>query len=294
AYTAHLPSGRTYSVEATQTPPAGLTLSTTGTLSGTATQYTTSSFLVAATGGTTALVEVGVRPPAHALEVTEFRTSGPLGPGDWFAEVTNTTSSAISLAGWALEMKAAPSATPAPSTWATPDIPTTRPLQVGLGAGTLAPARSVLVTGPRFSASTAVGTPDVIGPSSATAHSGFAAVAPDDTVTDAAGIAGSPEALSAGTALTAPAALAETTQSAFVRHRSDGNPVDTTDNASDFTFQAIGPSFTPAPPGLSPYHVATVTSTLVGATTAGSPRTLSATVGSVHVTATVPGGVLPA
>ena len=151
AYTTHLPSGHTYTLNPTQTVPSGLTLSTTGTLSGTATQYTTSSFLVSATGGATVLVEVGVHPPVHALEVTEFRTSGPMGPGDWFAEVSNTTPSGISLAGWALKMAAAPPATPAPSTWATPALPTTPPLYVSLGTGTLAPGQSVLVAGPRFS-----------------------------------------------------------------------------------------------------------------------------------------------
>ena len=299
AYRAQLPAGHSYAVESTTPLPAGLTLSTTGTLSGTPTAYTTASFVVAVGGGGTVLVQVGVHPAPQTLEVSAFRTVGPLGPGDWFAEVENSTTSPVSLAGWSVLMevpKTAPSTTPtAPKPTATPaKTAAKRVVSVPLGSGALTPGQSVVVAGPHFSGSTALGSPVAIGPSASTVDGGFAVKAPDGTVTDAAGMVGSAAGLSSGTPLVAPPSAATSTQSAFVRHQSGGVPVDSGDNASDFTFEVVGVSFTPAPEGLSAYSATALTASLVQSTTSSSSRTLSRTIGSIHIVATIPGGVLPA
>ncbi len=298
AYTGKLPSGPSYGVEPTSPLPARLTLSATGTLSGTPTAYTTASFVVAVGGGGTVLVQVGVHPAPHTLELSKFRTTGPLGPGDWFAEVENPTASPVSLGGWTVEMEVPKTA---PSTTPTAPKPTTtaaktaakRMVAVPLGNGTLSPGQSVLVAGPRFSGSTALGSPVSLGPTASTVDGGFAVKGPDGTITDAAGIVGSAAGLSSGTPLAAPTYAAASTQSAFVRHQSGGAPVDTGDNASDFTFETIGASFTPAPAGLSPYFTTSLTASFVKPATSSASLTLSRTIGPLHVTATIPGGVLP-
>jgi len=201
--------------------PDGLTLSPDGLLSGTPTELGRFSVVLALTdGGTTVttgaiLLKVGVG--AHALEVSQFRTLA----GSWFVQVVNTTAATVPLAGWRVGLQQTGAATSE---------------TVPLGTGTLAPGATALVT-------TSTSSLQRIGPTAFAAPtvevvSGFEIVAPNGAVVDAAGVAGALPALVRGTGVSYPTtATAAQARYAFVRRGfADGAPVDTDDNAADFTF----------------------------------------------------------
>ena len=120
--------------------PAGLSRSTTGVLSGTPLEAGHFRIGRTLTGGgatvTTGPIPLVVGVAPHTLEISQFRTFGPDGPGDWFVQVTNPTATAIPLVGWTVPLKSATSAT----------LDT-----VELGTGTIAPGGTAVVAGPAFS-----------------------------------------------------------------------------------------------------------------------------------------------
>jgi len=229
----------TFRVAPGDTVPAGLTLAADGTLSGTPTTVGPDSFAVVATDGsrsaTSSTVDVQVGATPHALEIDAFRLMGRHGTGDWFAQIINTTTVAVPLTGWSLEVPVASSSTP---------------VQVPLGSGVLSPGQAATVEGP--SSSFWAHTVLAVGPASLAQPGGFAVVAPDGTVTDRAGEVGAPAGLYSGTGVTAPSPTTAETHQAFVRATAGGGPVDTDDNAADFDFMKVattaGTAFSTTPP----------------------------------------------
>ena len=208
--------------------PAGLSLSPSGLLSGTPLEEGHFRIALTLTEGsatvTTGPIPLVVGAAPHTLEISQFRTFGPNGPGDWFVQVTNPTTTTIPLVGWAVQLKSATSAT----------FDT-----VELGTGTLAPGGTAVVAGPSFSLAAQL-PPVALGPGVLTALSGFAVMAPDQAAVDMAGTVGAPAGLVAGKGLTYPDSLTMGPQFAFVRHGfTSGVPVDTNDNAADFSFAVV-------------------------------------------------------
>ena len=229
----------TFSLADGVTLPAGLTMSDSGLLSGTPTTVGTTHIRVTAQDEASSIDSPSVPLPVvaatHELEISEFRLVGPGGSQDWYVDVTNTTSVAVPLAGWSLRLLPPTSATA---------------LTVPLGAGVVPAGGSLLIAGPFFSAATTV-TPQLTGPTQADPSGGVAIVAPDSTVTDAAGMAGSPAALHRGAGLALPTTLAST--SAYVRIPAAGGGLQNTDdNSADFRYgPALPIASTTAPTTLS-------------------------------------------
>ena len=253
----------TFAVAAGSTLPAGLSLAPTGKLSGTPTTVGTDAFSVVATAGSHPVTSpriiftVGAGP--HALEIARFRTAGPAGIGDWFAQIVNTSGVTIPLTGWSLGVKVPGSATPILVTLG------------AKGAGALAPGATVVVAGPYFSMGGRYPA-TVTGPVLVSQPSGFEIVAPDRSTTDAAGETGAPAALVAGTGVAVPPITGE--QGAYVRDRSGPSYVDTNNNAADFSFADLSPtsvqlssSGNPSIAGSKVTYTATVSSATPGAGT---------------------------
>lgn len=273
------PSGATFTVETASgsgSLPPGLTLSSDGLLSGTPTTVGSWEFSVEASlDGSTASSSpftITVSPEPHELEITSFRTDGPLGLGDWFVEFENTGATPVSLHGWTLatqlEGSAGYSAIP-------------------LGNKTLKPHETAVVEGPDMS----------LERGGVVAHSSFilgettgfellSPPTPADTSgvsIDAAGVTGSPSALLEGSGVPVPTATQLNEEGAFFRTGAPGSPLDTGDNASDFSFElprnrtemlAQFIDFTSAPPSSPVVGSSSYTVSVTGGAS-GNPVVLS-------------------
>ena len=229
--------GDAFALAAGDSLPDGLSLSATGQISGTPTAVGTWEFGVVVSGGTSMTVPVTLTVnagSAHPLEISKFRVTGPTGPDDWFVQVENTTTVPISLFGWRVNV-----------------IPArgSAPIGLALGGGTLNPGGTVIVAGPYSSLSPQL--VDSVGPSAIANPGGFAVVAPDGTVTDAAGEAGAAATLRDGAGVVPPQGSAVVAQDAFVRDSVSGQLVDTGDNAADFTYASVADLQSPDLTGLS-------------------------------------------
>src|SRR5262249_1739611 len=155
--------------------------------------------VVATSGGddvTSGRIVLPVAAGPHAIAVARFRTAGPAGGGDWFAQIVNTHGVTVPPAGGSLGLQTPGGATPRRVTLA------------AKGATSLAPGATLVVAGPSFSMA-AVYPVTVNGPVLVAQPSGFAVVAPGGTVTDAAGEVGAPAPLTAGTGVAVPTVTGE-------------------------------------------------------------------------------------
>ncbi len=152
-----------------------------------------------------------------AVEIDQLRLSGPGGANDQFVELYNSSSSAIPVGNWQLEGSNGASTT--------------------LGPSVSIPANGhLLITGSAYSLSS-IAAGDASMPAGIPADGGVVLLA-GSTRIDAVGFAGAPSGFYSGTGLTVPPRL-PTDDDAWVRRFSDGAPVDTDDNASDFAFVAV-------------------------------------------------------
>ncbi len=217
----------TFAVASGDTLPDGLTLSSSGTLSGTPSTVGSWQFSVVATNANGSFesepIVLTVKSAVHQLEISAFRLYGPAGAGDWFVSAQNTTSAPIQLYGWQVGIFV-------------PGL--TSPLFVSLPVETLATGATVTVAGPYFSMSPLISV-DAIGPSSVANPGGFEIISPDGTLIDSAGQVGAPSGAVAGTGLAIPTGTDITAQSAYVRDFASGALVDTNNNAADFTYRNI-------------------------------------------------------
>jgi hypothetical protein len=217
----------TYRVAPGQTVPAGLTLSSSGVLSGTPTTVGTWVFSVVASdskgSATGAPITLTVKPAPHQLEIRAFRTYGPGGTGDWFVTVHNTTSVTMPLFGWRVAVFF-------------PGLK--QPIQVPLAAGNLGPGGEVTAAGTNL---TLPSHPKVvaIGPSVISIPGGFEVFGPDGSLSDRAGEAGGPKDAIAGTGVPVPGKKVFGSQSAFERKIVSGKLANTGNNARDFVFTSL-------------------------------------------------------
>jgi hypothetical protein len=216
----------TFALADGDTVPDGLSLSSSGVLSGTPTSVGSWSLSVVATDGTdtvsTQPLVLTVAGASHALEISAFRLYGPAGRSDWYVTARNTTDAALQAYGWKVAVflrgSTTPIEEPLPFTW-------------------LAPGGEVTVAGPNFSLQPLVPV-DEFGPPVVAVPGGFELVAPDGTVADRAGLAGADSQAVEGAGVSVPADEQTATQSAFVRRSTDGVLADTGDNADDFTYSS--------------------------------------------------------
>ena len=245
--------------------PQGLTLSSSGVLSGIPEEV--GRFPVPLTlsrhgdRATTAVIELQVGVHPGALVISQFRT---LAPGDWFVQVVNTTDVPIELTGWSV---------------AAQQVGEEETSEVPLGTGPLEPGGTAVVTNPFSSLRSQLVVTGLSG-GEVPIESGFAIVAPNGAVTDAAGVDGALSNLAEGTGLSYPSQLRkEHLRYAFVRSGFDvGEPVDTDDNATDFSFApVVGVEFPPDDPDPAAVRV----DFDVAAPVFGQPVTATATVTGV-------------
>ncbi len=178
-------------------------------------------------GGYSAPLDQQVNAGRHSVVVTQARFSGPgtasSDPTDSYVDLTNTTTVPISLAGWTLNAASAGGGTPT-----TIDLP---------AAVTLSPGQSLLVTGSDYSLDAA---PTVV------AAADEADALPPDTLgvqvdspagapVDAVGYATAPAGYQGADGGLTPLGATGTAQYAFVRHGSQAAPVDSDNNANDFS-----------------------------------------------------------
>jgi hypothetical protein len=217
----------TYTVAPGQTIPAGLTLSSSGLLSGTPTTIGTYVFSVIGSdskgSATSTPITVTVKPAPHQLEISAFRMYGPGGTGDWFVTVHNTTAVTMPLYGWRVagflaRMK--------------------KPIQVPLPVGTLGPGAEATASGPNL---TLPRHPEVVavGPSAVAIPGGFEVFAPDGSLSDRAGEVRGPKDAIAGIGVPIPRKQVFGSQSAFKRKTAHGSLIDTGNNARDFVFTSV-------------------------------------------------------
>jgi Putative Ig domain len=235
-FTASAPA--TFSVAPGSSLPAGLTLSAAGVLSGTPTEMGRFPFALQVTSGATTVstssINLVVGVGNNALEITQFRSFGPSGMSDWFVQLYNNTSATLPLTGWDLGVQ---------------PLATSTATLLPIGTGTLAPGATTVVSGPSYSLNTQLPT-SAVGPGLLALPGGFEVVAPNGSVVDVAGETGAPDSLYAGTAASYPTTVDVFQQDAFVRTGfASGSPVDTDDNAADFTY---GPAVVPATPSAAP------------------------------------------
>jgi hypothetical protein len=173
---------------------------------------------------TTGAIILTVKAATHALEITQFRTIGPNGQGDWFVQVVNTTHVSIPLTGWDVGIEQPGSKKP--------DL-------IPIGTGKLRPDGTVVVAGTAFSLRSQLPV-HRFGATVVPLDSGFQIVAPNGAVVDAAGVRGAIRGLVAGRGVSYPRDLHRGQQGAFVRkgYASEA-PVDTGDNARNFSFEAV-------------------------------------------------------
>ena len=208
--------------------PLGLKLSGSGRLKGTPTELGRFAIAMKVTGAgqtvTTGEVVVTVKAATHALEITQFRTAGPKGQGDWFVQVVNTTHVSIPLTGWDIGIQQAGSKKP--------DL-------IPIGTGKLRPDGTAVLAGTAFSLRSKLPV-HRFGATVVPLDSGFQIVAPNGAVVDAAGVRGAVRGLVAGRGVSYPRDLHRGQQGAFVRkgYASEG-PVDTGDNARNFSFGTV-------------------------------------------------------
>ncbi len=158
---------------------------------------------------------------AHQLVISEFRLEGPGGAGDWYVNLYNGTADPVNLLGWSVRL--------------------TRVLGGDLiiefdTSRVVPPGKSFLLAGTDYSLDS-YAVPDYRLDASLDPDSGVRIAGPDFTVTDAAGMVGSTPQLREGAGLTRPT-NAGGAQLALTRRYSAGVPVDTDNNAADFTVVA--------------------------------------------------------
>jgi hypothetical protein len=178
-------------------------------------------------GGYSAPVDQQVNAAPHSLVVTQARFSGPgtggNDPGDSYVDLANTSAAPMSLAGWTL--KAATAGGGTPTTIALP------------AAVTLLPGQSLLVAGGAYSLDTAptlVAAPDLANalPSNTL---GVQVDPPTGAPVDVVGYRTAPAGYHGAAGGLAPLGDTGAAQYAFVRHGSQAVPVDTDNNAGDFS-----------------------------------------------------------
>lgn len=267
SYTFTASSKTTFGVAHGSTLPPGLRLSKGGVLSGVPSEIGRWPVnLTLKNGGstiTTSSINMVVNAGPEALEITQFRSFGPNGQGDWFVQVENTTRTAINLAGWNAGVLPAGGK---------------RFVLVPFGHETLQPGGTAVVGGPAYSLSKEM-RQSVVGPGLVGLPGGFEVVAPDGSVTDLAGEAGAPKGTFAGTGAAFPQKIKVSLQDAFVRQGfADNQLVNTGNNAADFTYShALLPqviTFTSTPP--SPALVGRTYAVTVTGGGSGEPITLKA------------------
>ena len=162
---------------------------------------------------------------AGSVLIDQLRLTGPSLAGDRLAELFNTTAAVVSVGGWQLQGSGGGFGT----------IP----------QGTVIPAHGhLLLTGPGNSYSLsgyAASNGELFDTGWSLAQPAFGGVrlvAPGGAVIDRVGFAGAPAGFFAGTGLSAPAALPGS-QFAWVRNVSAGRPVNTSNNAADFSYLAL-------------------------------------------------------
>jgi hypothetical protein len=186
------------------------------------------------TTASTSSINLVIGAANHSLEIAQFRSFGPSGFSDWFVQLYNNTSAAIPLSGWDIGVQ---------------PLESTTPTLLSVGTGTLAAGATTIISGPTYSLDGQLPTSS-IGPGLLALPGGFEVVAPNGSVVDVAGETGAPGDLFAGTAASFPTTIDASQQDAFVRDGfGSGSPVDTGDNATDFTY---GPAILPATPAAPP------------------------------------------
>ncbi len=209
--------------------PSGLKLSRTGVLAGTPTEIGKFPiFLKLSRAGSTAWtggLYMTVSAPTHALEISQFRTTGPKGQGDWFMQLTNTTKITIPMKGWHVAVQQ-------------PGLKT--PLPVALGDAKLKPGATEILASPEFSLRKQLAV-TAFGPTTLPIISGFQIIAPNGAVIDAAGVRGAMKGLTAGTGVHyASKGFPKHEQYAFVRKGfTQRRPVDTNNNSANFSFGKV-------------------------------------------------------
>jgi hypothetical protein len=159
----------------------------------------------------------GVHATAHQLIVNELRLGPSSGTNDGYVDVYNPSGSPVATAGWWLGYQ---NASGNPQGVSLPD--------------TTVPAGGHLLIGPSDFTLGSYATPDLTAGLGLSTGTGVKLEAQDDTITDQVGPSGSD--YHAGTPL--PRASLGTSDAAFVRRYSGGVPVDTDNNASDFSLVA--------------------------------------------------------
>ena len=186
------------------------------------------STLVAATHGRGAW-KLTLPSTGHELLIDELRLAGPSGTGagnsgDGYVDIFNSSPKAVSLNGWSLVYQSGASST-------TLALPTTASIPAG---------GHYLVAESQYSLAGAAAADDA--PAGLTIPSGggvrLVGPAPGSVVSDTVGFTTAQAAFREGTGLTAPAT--PSSQHAFVRKHSNGRPVDTDNNAADFSLVAVG------------------------------------------------------
>ena len=153
------------------------------------------------------------------VSVSEFRLVGPAGAGDWYVNLHNTTGAPVNLGGWTLALLLDNGTQP----------------EIDLPAVVVPAGATALVTGGSYSL-TSYASADLTVPVNADPQGGVRVSGPGGLVTDRAGIAFTDFTLREGAGI--PAATTGSGSFAFARAYNAGVPVDTDDNATDFTLVA--------------------------------------------------------
>ncbi len=158
------------------------------------------------------------------LMIEALRFSGPGGAGDQYVQLFNPTTSPVSLTGWSLNFDEGHGS---------------QTTVVDLPQGYVIPANGAfLVAGDQYSLDSLASPDQLLTASSTPANpDGVQLVAPDASIVDAVGFAGAPAAFASGSPLIPPATLPDEDY-AWVRNFSDGSPVNTSNNLTDFSFIA--------------------------------------------------------
>jgi hypothetical protein len=165
--------------------------------------------------------------PTGQLLVTQMRLAGPQGGGDEYLVLTNNTATALNTHLWRLRWQ---------------NVSGTAGNFV-LPALTLPPGGHILIIGNVFSLRSTIWLPDDMLANLDLPTTGVQLVAADQSISDAVGFSGAISAFRLGAGLNPPANT--TTQYAYVRNTAAGQPVDTNDNAADFTLVSTDPSSLP-------------------------------------------------
>ncbi len=202
--------------------PDGLSLSSSGSITGTPVHNQSPQFTVKATDsstGQTATRQLSISVSGGgtaALIVQALRLSGPGGSGDDYVELYNPTSGAVNLTGWQLGYPGG---------------------VVNLPGASLPSGGHYLIAGSTYSLSSYEAADFTPAGLDIPSSGGVRLIAPNAQAVDAVGMTTADPAYREGTGLTAPTGT--TVQLAFERRMSAGAPVtDATNNAADFVLVA--------------------------------------------------------